>query len=79
MTDVDMVSLNGWDFVFPLRRPAPALPILVVAALPLIASEVGWIVAAFSQTPRDFDTLLTAAQRQIFESGSGQIASPLRV
>ena len=79
VTDLGMVSLPGWDFVLPLRRHDPALPILVVSAFRLlIADGVDGIATAFSQTLCDFEALIAATPQLLAESGSVQIASPAR-
>jgi DNA-binding NtrC family response regulator len=79
MTDLGMVSLTGWDFVRPVRRHDPALPIFIVTTLPLhFARGVYGIVTAFSQTLRDFDMLITAIQQLIVEFREVQTASPSR-
>lgn len=66
ITDLCMVLHSGWDLILVLRDRYPALPIVVITALPA-RSAVGAkrVASAFFQKPLDLDALLAAIRREL--------------
>jgi DNA-binding NtrC family response regulator len=66
ITDLCMVLHSGWDLILVLKDRYPALPIVVITALP-VRSAVGAdrVATAFFQKPLDLDALLAAIRREL--------------
>jgi two-component system response regulator PrrA len=76
ITDLCMALLSGWDLIAYLRDHFPALPIVVITALPAeSAGGANEAAAAFFQKPLDLDTLLAAIQRELNWSRPSQRAA----
>ena len=66
ITDLCMALLSGWDLIAHLSDHHPALPIVVISALP-VQSAIGadQVATAFFQKPLDLDALLGAIHREL--------------
>jgi DNA-binding NtrC family response regulator len=66
ITDLCMALLSGWDLIAHLGDHHPALPIVVISALP-VRSAIGAdrVATAFFQKPLDLEALLVAIQREL--------------
>lgn len=79
ITDLCMTLLSGWDLLAHLGDHYPALPIVVITALPVrSAAGADEVADAFLQKPLDLDQLLGAIQRELNWSLPSQRASLVR-
>lgn len=79
ITDLCMALLSGWDLIAHLGDHYPALPIVVITALPpKSAGGANEAVDAFFQKPLDMDALLAAIQRELNWSRPSRRASLAR-
>jgi DNA-binding NtrC family response regulator len=66
ITDLCMVSVDGWDLLVRANRHRPALPVFVITALPARETcGADQFATAFFQKPLDLDALIAAIQRHL--------------